>query len=314
MNFKSTFLGILFSVIALMGCSRDEGGSAATPENKCGKVSSVIFQTSPSSVTLNYVSGNNANSFKIEYGLTGFAQGSGKKITTSNTYAEITDLLPSTTYDFYITGICSSTENSEPYKLTSVTTQQSSCNGTVSAEFYQYDPNQIILQVGYSGGSFYYHEVEFGPAGFALGSGTRIKGENYANNLYFNNLPQNQTYDFYVRTFCSAGDPTAFKKYSYNAVPTCPKPFNLNSYVISGQCNVGMGATRGFSWSSYGSPQSYTVSLIQNVNDPPGGQEFTTSNTSIAISNMYCLWKGFYVRSNCSGSTGSSAWAGPFIF
>jgi hypothetical protein len=59
--------------------------------------------------------------------------------------------------------------------------------------------------------------------------------------------------------------------------------------------------------------QSYTISLIQNVTDPPSSQIFTTSNTSIAISNMYCNWKGFYVKANCANGN-SGDWAGPFIF
>lgn len=311
MNFKSVVFTVLLSIIALMGCSRDE--SSPKNNNNCGKVSNVSFQTYPSSVSLTFSSGNNANSYRIEYGQTGFLVGTGKVLVTSNTYAEIQDLLSATTYDFYITGICSSTESSEPYKLSSVTTQQSNCKGTTTAEFYQFDASQMIMPIAYSGGSFSYHEVEFGPTGFVFGTGTRIKGGNGEGTLYFNNLQLNQTYDFYVHTYCSAGDANAFKKYVYTATPTCPKPFNLNSYIISGACNVGMGATRGFSWSSYGSPQSYTISLIQNITDQPGGQEFTTSNTSIAISNMYCNWKGFFVRANCSNGT-SGDWAGPFIF
>lgn len=311
MNLRSTVFALLLSLLVFMGCSRDEGESS--PSNNCGKVTNVNFQTYAGSVVLNFAGGNGTNSYKVEYGPSGFSQGTGKSVTTSNTTLEITDLSSSTTYDFYITGICSSSESSAPYKLSSVTTQLSQCNGTTTAQFYQYDPIQTIIQIAYTGGSFSYHEVEFGPAGFTLGTGARIKGGNGESNLYFNNLELNKTYDFYVRTTCLIGDSNIFKKFTYTATPTCPKPFNLNSYVISGSCNVGLGATRGFSWSSYGSPQSYTISIVQGVTDPPGGQTFTTSNTSIAISNMYCNWKAFYVKANCSNGTGGE-WAGPFVF
>lgn len=54
---------------------------------------------------LTFSGGNNTNSYKIEYGLTGFAIGSGKSITTSNMNVEISDLIPSTTYDIYITSL-----------------------------------------------------------------------------------------------------------------------------------------------------------------------------------------------------------------
>ena len=310
MNLKSTLLPIILSLVVLLGCSRDQN---ETPANNCGIVNNVSFQSFATNVSLNFGAGTNANSFRIEYGLSGFLAGTGKSVTTSNTYLVIQDLNPGTTYDFYITGICSSSQTSAPYKLSSVTTQPSNCKGTTSAQFFQYEPTQMIMQLGYSGGTFSYHEVEFGPTGFVFGSGTRLKGGNGESNLYFNNLQLGQSYDFYVRTYCSEGDANPYKKFTYTATVICPKPFNLNSYIISGACNVGMGATRGFSWSSYGSPQSYTISLIQNVTDPPSSQIFTTSNTSIAISNMYCNWKGFYVKANCANGN-SGDWAGPFIF
>ncbi|UQB67547.1 hypothetical protein [Epilithonimonas zeae] len=307
---KITNFFYLLLIVCLLGCSReehtDEQGSS------CGKVSNVSFSASSSTITINYSSGNGTNSYKIEYGLTGFSQGSGTSFTTSNTYAEIGDLASSTTYDFYITGICSSTESSAPYKLSSVTTKPSQCKGNTSVQFYQYNLNELILQFSYSSGSVYQYEVEYGPAGFQLGTGIRQKTEGWNTSISIKNLPYETAYDFYVRTFCSDGDPNQFKKFTYTTGTSCPKPFNLNSYVISGSCNVELGATRGFTWDSYGSPQSYTISLIQDVNSAPTAQTFTTSNKSIAISNMYCNWKGFYVKSNCGDK--SSEWAGPFIF
>lgn len=72
-------------------------------------------------------------------------------------------------------------------------------------------------------------------------------------------------------------------------------------------------ATRAFTWASYGNPGSYTVSFVTNINSSPeNGQTFTTSQRSIAISNMFYLWKAFYIKSNCGEK--SSEWAGPYIF
>ena len=112
MKTKITAFATLFLFVLLMGCSGgDDGGS------NCGKVESVTFSTTPVAVTLYFTGGTNANSFKVEYGPTGFRQGTGTSVVTSNTQVEVTGLVPSTTYDFYITGICSDTENSTPYKL-----------------------------------------------------------------------------------------------------------------------------------------------------------------------------------------------------
>lgn len=307
---RKTILQLIFSLALLLiaSCGRDDNGGGSG--NSCGQVSNVSFNSYAVSISLSFQAAGNANSYRVEYGPTGFVLGTGKSVVTSNTYVEIKDLNPATTYDFYITSICSSTQSSTPYKLSSVTTQTSQCSGITTAAFYQFDATTMTMQITYSGFSYDHHEVEYGPAGFVPGSGTKLNAS--GNTLNITSLVTNQTYDFYVRTYCQANDANAFKKYTYTATPSCPVPFQLNSTLISGSCNSGT-ATRSFSWSSYGNPVSYSISLIQDVNGQPGSVHHTTSNKSVAIGNMFCNWKGFYVRSNCADGS-SSAWAGPFIF
>lgn len=309
MKTKITAFATLFAFVLLMGCSGgDDGGS------NCGKVESVSFNALPASVILYFTSGNNANSFKVEYGPTGFAQGTGTSIITSNTQVEITGLVPSTTYDFYITGICSASESSAPYKLSSVTTQASQCTGTTSVQFAQLYPNEIELQFAYSGGSPEYYEVEYGPAGFALGTGTKVTTSFGTASKTLTGIQASTTYDFHVRSYCSSGEKTPYTKFSYTTMNGCPKPFNLSSWIVSGSCNSGT-ATRAFSWSYLsGTPQSYTISIVQDATDnPAAGNTFETSTTGISISNMFCNWRVFYVKANCTG-TDSSEWAGPYYF
>lgn len=310
MKTKITAFAALSLFILLMGCSGgDDGGS------NCGKVESVSFYTSPASITLSFLPGNNANSYRIEYGPTGFTPGNGETVVTSNTQIEIDELTPATTYDFYITGICSATENSAPYKLSSVTTQASQCVGNTTLQISQFYPDAIDLQFGFTGGNQDRYEVEYGLAGFVLGTGTREMTSFGSSSKTISGIRASTAYDFYVRSYCYSGEKTAFVKYSYTTIGACPKPIGLNSWVISGACNEGLGATRGFSWTFLGgSAQSYTISIVQEATDnPAGGNTFVTSNTSISISRMYCLWKAFYVKANCSGSE-SSEWAGPFFF
>lgn len=307
MKLKSPFLLLFIALIVFFGCSR----GTDEPENSCPTISSASFQAFATSVNINIGTSASVNSYKIEYGKSGFALGSGKSLVSSNLFFEITDLQPSTTYDFYIYSICSSTEQSVPYKLSSVTTQESKCKGDVSLEFYQYSASEITLLFDYSPGSALTYELEYGEPGFTLGTGTKMSTSKYENMMTLRNLPVNKAYDFYARAVCSEGDPSAYKKYSYTTTPTCPKPFNLKSHLVSGSCNSGS-ALRNFSWASYGSPDSYTISLVMDINSPPGGQTFTTSSTAIAIGNMFCDWKAFYVKSNCGSS--SSEWAGPYIF
>ena len=308
MKNKFTFFYIL---TLSLGCSRDNESNSS--ESSCGKVSNVNFNASASRIMLTFSGGNNTNSYKIEYGLTGFAIGSGKSITTSNMNVEISDLIPSTTYDIYITGICSSSETSTPYKLSSVTTDRSLCTGTASVEFYQYTANEIILDFSYSANTnVYKYEMEYGLAGFIQGTGAKQTTSTGSNRITLRDLQVNKAYDFYIRAQCTEGDATPYKKYEYVTTPTCPKPFQLNSYVISGSCNYGT-ETRAFTWASYGNPTSYTISIVTDMDTlPQNGQTFTTSEKSIAIGHMFCLWEAFYVKSNC-GNNGSE-WAGPYIF
>lgn len=310
MNLKITTLFSVFIFALFMGCSGgDDSGS------NCGKVESVSFNAFPSKVILSFMPGSNANSFRVEYGPTGFRPGTGSPVVTSNSQVEITGLTPSTTYDFYITGICSVTENSAPYKLSSVTTQPSQCTGTTSVQFAQLYPDAIDLQFSYTGGSPEYYEVEYGTAGFALGTGTRVATSFGSSSKTITGIQASTAYDFYVRSYCSSGENTAFVKFSFTSMTGCPKPFNLNSRNISGACNSGSGETRAFSWSYLaGNPQSYTISIVQGATDnPAGGNTFVTSTTGISISNMYCNWNAFYVKANCTG-TDSSEWAGPYYF
>lgn len=311
MNKKTLQIFFMLCLFFLAGCGRG-GDTGSGSGSGCGQVSNVTFDVFPSAITVFFHSVSGANSFRVEYGPTGFMAGTGKTVVTSSAYVELKDLNPSTTYDIFITSICSSTQSSAPYKLNSVTTQPSQCNGTTTAEFYQLDATNMNIVFNYSGSSFLHHAVEYGPAGFVLGTGTKMNASNHASTLQISNLTTNQMYDFYVKTYCATNDSNTFKKYTYTATPTCPKPFNLHSYLISGSCNSGT-ATRGFSWSSYGSPVSYEVSLIQNANSQPGAVHHTTSNTSMAFGNMFCNWVGFYVRSKCADSSVSS-WAGPYLF
>src|SRR5690606_31124950 len=60
------------------------------------------------SVAINWDDSNEAQSFKIQYGPSGFALGSGSMLTTEFTSVAITNLLPNSNYAYYIEAICDS--------------------------------------------------------------------------------------------------------------------------------------------------------------------------------------------------------------
>jgi hypothetical protein len=57
-------------------------------------------------VTLNWTPGGNEPNWEIEYGHAGFAHGTGTHLYTSTNPYFLNDLMPSTTYDFYVRSIC----------------------------------------------------------------------------------------------------------------------------------------------------------------------------------------------------------------
>jgi hypothetical protein len=302
--FKSTLLaGMLLFVFN--GCS--SGG-----DESCGKVSNVnIYNTGPTYISFNFQGINNVNSYLIEYGPAGFTKGTGTSFPTSQTGTTIENLTPSTLYDIYITSLCEQGQTNS-YKIANIATEQSQCTGQVTATMNQWTSTQnISIYFEYSGGNAGNYEVEYGLQGFTIGNGTKITFS--SNSGTIQNIQTSTTYDIYVRAICFQNDKSATKKYTYTTIGSCPKPNFLNTVLISGNCNQGT-AYRNFSWNyDYTNAQSFTISLVGQGGLPQNGNQFTTSNQSIAFSNMFCTWKQFYVGANClDGST--SEWAGPINF
>ncbi len=85
------------------------------------------------SVALSWTEGNSATEWEIEYGVTGFTQGSGTVVNTTSNPDTLTGLSPQTTYDWYVRSVCSSSDTSGWSLMGSFTTP---CIG-VSATFVE---------------------------------------------------------------------------------------------------------------------------------------------------------------------------------
>ena len=71
----------------------------------------VITGTTSNSVDLSWTAGPNAGSYTIEYGTSGFTQGSGSTATSTTTTATISGLTSYTMYDFYVQSDCQASGN-----------------------------------------------------------------------------------------------------------------------------------------------------------------------------------------------------------
>ncbi|WP_299228639.1 fibronectin type III domain-containing protein [uncultured Psychroserpens sp.] len=108
----------IFSLF-LFACNNDDDTVAA-----CSKATNILASNiTTTSVTLSWQDSNNAASYIIEYGISGFVIGTGTTALESNTTLDLNNLLPETTYDVYVQVVCS-TDNLSMYSdVYSFTTQ-----------------------------------------------------------------------------------------------------------------------------------------------------------------------------------------------
>ncbi|MDA8592286.1 fibronectin type III domain-containing protein, partial [Flavobacteriaceae bacterium] len=79
---------------------------AVIPQPSCLEVSDVVATTLATGFDLSWTAGGIEPAWNIEYGFTGFTQGSGTTIVSSSTSATISGLLSNTSYDIYVQADC----------------------------------------------------------------------------------------------------------------------------------------------------------------------------------------------------------------
>lgn len=308
---KKQYLFLLVVVFILNACSSDSDSDVDEPES-CLQVGNLSPNISATQISIDYSTSSTANSFEIEYGITGFALGTGNRFVTSNNFV-IEDLTPNTTYDIYITSICSSQDRSVPAELLAVTTSQSQCvfNKTLSAS--QFNLDEIFVILTYTDDiSIQDFEYEYGLEGFTLGTGTVINDSSSI--IDITDFEPATTYDIYARARCSGADFSSYAMTTITTSDSCPKPTELQAIFNGGSCSGG-GAQYTFDWEytiASSNVSFFDVSIPFTEVDAPVS-DFTTSNTQITISGFSCSNRFVYVRANCVDGN-VSEWAGPIPF
>jgi uncharacterized repeat protein (TIGR03806 family) len=97
-------LVLLLSILALLySCQKDD--DALVPQ--CNLATNITTTTTTSStVTLNWDHDTAEATFSLEYGISGFSQGSGTSVDVSATSTLLTGLMANTTYDLYLRANC----------------------------------------------------------------------------------------------------------------------------------------------------------------------------------------------------------------
>ncbi|MBR3413532.1 MAG: fibronectin type III domain-containing protein [Bacteroidales bacterium] len=136
----------------------------------------------------------------IEYGFTGFEQGTGTQaVSTTPTYV-VTGLLEETGYDFYVRAVCGTDWYSENWAYVTATTPYGGtiCDAPTGVSAVVAGNAATVSWTAGAGDISF--ELEYGPHGFAHGTGMTQTAT--ASPVTVSNLNYETQYDVYVRAFC----------------------------------------------------------------------------------------------------------------
>lgn len=139
---KFLFIGLLSFGLAFASCSSDD--DTAPPAGTCATPTDVILDNATSdAITLSWTSTGSA--WTIEYGASGFTQGSGTQVQADANPFTINGLDASTDYDFYVRNKCS--DGVSAYSSVANASTPSPLVGTWEA----YDVSLLLASSGFTG-------------------------------------------------------------------------------------------------------------------------------------------------------------------
>lgn len=191
---KKTFLALIFLI--LVSCDSDE--NITQQSQTCTEPSNIQIQNiNLTSATIIWDDTPNTE-WKVEYGETGFTQGSGTTIYITTNFIDIENLTENTTYDAYVKSVCSNgIESDWIYSDSFLTLMNCIIPSNIQVTALQVaqatigwensEPNQL-------------YEIEYGVSGFDPGNGTVLS--NITSPYTLTGLTSDTSYDFYLRTIC----------------------------------------------------------------------------------------------------------------
>ena len=194
----------------LFGCSKNDDSS----NRNCSKPENIsIDQVNSTSAFFSWDTGGES-AFEIEYGERGFALGSGAVIQTSQREYLIDGLNPLTQYEIFLRSNCGSDGFSDYISALFQTLENVElCNTPTNLALVSVSSSTIELTWDENNETAW--EIEYGPNGFPLGTGTTIQTSQ--SNFEIVNLTVSTTYEIYVRANCGID---GFSDYSDQLVVT----------------------------------------------------------------------------------------------
>lgn len=210
----------------------------------------VSFQASDfigdTNVSLSWVAVDDTATWEIQYGIEGFQLGTGTSAVSTETNFTVIDLNSSNNYQFYIRTICSATSSSAWVGPISVNSINIDTPCIVPTEFMvtREVTNGTIINLNWiAGGEEDEWEVQYGPTGFEITTGTNVTFTN--NIVHLSNMIVDQAYDFYIRSKCSSSNHSDWVgPISVEAGPTPVVPPTYMSATVNGTSYTQMKPTQ----------------------------------------------------------------------
>jgi hypothetical protein len=266
---------------------------------------------SATGATLSWTAGNSGYSnHVIEYGPAGFAQGSGNVVTSFGPPLWfLTGLSPSTAYEYYVIEVCGNGGQSAPSARFSFTTAPApSCQPPTNLSAGNIGTSGATLSWTAGNTSYTEHALEYGPVGFAQGSGTAITGIKSLTTT-LSGLSPNTQYEFYVTEDCGNGSQSSpSARYAFTTAQlACVAPGNLNASSITHN-------SAQLSWTAGGTETQWEVSIDLTGLGTVFGARYIVNAPSFSATNLTAsVTYDFFVRSLCTAGD-SSDWSGPYTF
>jgi hypothetical protein len=248
-----------------------------------------------------------ANSFELEYGPKGFVIGSGTIMSTYNNGFSIgnANLQSNTEYDYYIRGNCNGTG------------EWSVKNTFATKEVYHYlgseafdvsfenitNKSAVVRWCNVIDGYSKYYYIEFGPKGFARGTG-QIETP-MLNSYYLSGLEADTEYSIFIRSNkISSTEPVWFTEHTFKTSPCKTEISGIVSTEVWTTCGCGTG-TRVIEWDDMA--DSYELEYgLKGFQHGMGNLIEVTGRSSVSIPSNLDSYSDydFYIRAKCNGVFG----------
>ncbi len=200
---------LFFSIIVLNSCDDaveridpalienidNQNPNCLSPTNVTG-----AFTTS-TNVTLNWTAADDETTWQIQYGISGFALGTGSLANATSSSTVIPGLISTNSYDFWIRTVCSTEEFGDWTGPFTVSPPNPNCATPTGLTVTRNTGNTTATVNWNAGGTETSWEVLYVAAGFPIAQGITLQA---TSKPYTVTGLTTDSYDFYVRAKCSA--------------------------------------------------------------------------------------------------------------